>query len=47
VCYVTRVDGGDSSVGSDDDQNDKLISNTSVDNVILGACGDWEKEQDD
>lgn len=49
VCYVTRVDGGsDSSVGSDDDQNDKLISNTSNnDNVILGACGDWEKEQDE
>lgn len=49
VCYVKRVDGGsDSSVGSDDGHDDKPISNTSnIDNVIMGACGDWEKEQDE
>ncbi|RIA94765.1 hypothetical protein C1645_817571 [Glomus cerebriforme] len=44
VCYVTRVDGGSDSNVEDDDHNDKFTSNN--DNVILGACGDWEKEQD-
>ncbi|GBC05395.1 hypothetical protein RclHR1_00620035 [Rhizophagus clarus] len=48
VCYVTRVDGSsDSNVGSDDNQDDKISNTSNNDNVILGACGDWEKEQDE
>uniref|UniRef100_A0A1D1YB46 Vacuolar segregation protein 7 n=1 Tax=Anthurium amnicola TaxID=1678845 RepID=A0A1D1YB46_9ARAE len=41
VCYVAKVDNGSDS---NMEKDDKLTS--SNDNIIQGACGDWEKEQD-